>query len=434
LYPPPATFPATSTWSRSSGLIGTVADGSRRSGSGIQAVQRNVDTTAVGGGDTVAPMVEWLRSRLARVTGPRLAGLLVPVSAVVAAFLVGGVMLLMLGVNPIRGYGALLDGAFGDLDALADTAIKSMPLLLVGVGICIAFRASVINIGGEGQMIAGAIVSTLVALAVPDLPRVLLVPLVLLGGLLGGAIWGAIPGALKAYSGVNEILSTIMLNIVAVQLMNFLLRDMIMDPYEKVGGRIPQTRRLSENSDLPLLPGDTRIHIGVLVALAMAVLAWVLLWRTSLGYRLRAVGHSSAAARYAGMPVKRTIVAALTFSGAMCGLAGALLVFGSESHRFVTDGSSVGFTGSAGFNGIVTALFGGLHPLWTIPSSFFFGGLLFGANAMQRAVQVPAALIVALNGMVVVFVVSSDRLRRSIGQRLGPGLEEAVNEGVEDLE
>jgi simple sugar transport system permease protein len=379
-------------------------------------------------------MVEWLRSRLARVTGPRLAGLLVPVSAVVAAFLVGGVMLLMLGVNPIRGYGALLDGAFGDLDALADTAIKSMPLLLVGVGICIAFRASVINIGGEGQMIAGAIVSTLVALAVPDLPRVLLVPLVLLGGLLGGAIWGAIPGALKAYSGVNEILSTIMLNIVAVQLMNFLLRDMIMDPYEKVGGRIPQTRRLSENSDLPLLPGDTRIHIGVLVALAMAVLAWVLLWRTSLGYRLRAVGHSSAAARYAGMPVKRTIVAALTFSGAMCGLAGALLVFGSESHRFVTDGSSVGFTGSAGFNGIVTALFGGLHPLWTIPSSFFFGGLLFGANAMQRAVQVPAALIVALNGMVVVFVVSSDRLRRSIGQRLGPGLEEAVNEGVEDLE
>ena len=363
-----------------------------------------------------------------------MAGLLVPIGAVVAAFLVGGVMLLTLGVNPIRGYGALLDGAFGDVDALADTAIKSMPLLLVGIGICIAFRASVINIGGEGQMIAGAIVSTLVALAVPDVPRLFLVPLVLLGGVVGGAIWGAIPGALKAYSGVNEILSTIMLNIVAVQLMNFLLRDLIMDPYEKDGGRIPQTRRLSHNSDLPLLPGDTRLHIGVLVALAMAVLAWVLLWRTSLGYRLRAVGHSPAAARYAGMPVKRTIVVALTLSGAMCGLAGAILVFGSESHRFVTDGSSVGFTGSAGFNGIVTALFGGLHPLWTIPSSFFFGGLLFGANAMQRAVQVPAALIVALNGMVVVFVVSSDRLRRSIGQRLGPGLEEAVNEGVEDLE
>jgi len=376
-------------------------------------------------------MGDWLRSRLARIAGPRLAGPLVPVVAVMAAFLVGGVMLLMLGANPIEGYGALLDGAFGDADALADTALKSMPLLLVGIGICIAFRASVINIGGEGQMIAGAIVSTLVALGLPDLPRVLLVPLVLLGGLVGGAIWGAIPGVLKAYSGVNEILSTIMLNIVAVQLMNFLLRDMIMDPYEKDGGRIPQTRRLSDNSDLPLLPGGTRLHIGVLVALAMAVLAWALLWRTSLGFRLRAVGHSSAAARYAGMPVKRTIVAALTFSGAMCGLAGAILVFGSESHRFVTDGSSVGFTGSAGFNGIVTALFGGLHPLWTIPSSFFFGGLLFGANAMQRAVQVPAALIVALNGLVVVFVVSSDRLRRAVGESLGRERESSAGGDVE---
>ena len=367
-------------------------------------------------------MGDWLRSRLARIAGPRLAGPLVPVVAVMAAFLVGGVMLLMLGANPIEGYGALLDGAFGDADALADTALKSMPLLLVGIGICIAFRASVINIGGEGQMIAGAIVSTLVALGLPDVPRVLLVPLVLLGGLVGGAIWGAIPGALKAYSGVNEILSTIMLNIVAVQLMNFLLRDMIMDPYEKDGGRIPQTQRLSDNSDLPLLPGNTRLHIGVLVALAMAVLAWALLWRTSLGFRLRAVGHSSAAARYAGMPVKRTIVAALTFSGAMCGLAGAILVFGSESHRFVTDGSSVGFTGS---------LFGGLHPLWTIPSSFFFGGLLFGANAMQRAVQVPAALIVALNGLVVVFVVSSDRLRRAVGESLGRERESSAGGDVE---
>lgn len=368
-------------------------------------------------------MGRWLRERLAHVTGPQLAGPLVPVVALLAAFVIGAMMLLALGANPLEGYQALFEGAFGDVDALADTALKSMPLLLVGVGICIAFRASVINIGGEGQMIAGAIVSTLVALGCGDLPRLALVPLVLVGGLVGGAIWGAIPGALKAYSGVNEILSTIMLNIVAVQLMNFLLRDLIMDPYEKDHGRLPQTQRLSENSDLPLLPGGTRLHIGILVAVGMAGLAYVLLWRTSLGYRIRAVGHSGAASRYAGMPVKRTIVAALTFSGAMCGLAGAILVFGSESHRFVTDGSSVGFTGSAGFNGIVTALFGGLHPLWTIPSSFFFGGLQFGANAMQRAVQVPAALIVGLNGLVVVFVVSSDRMRRAVSESWGQGRE-----------
>ena len=379
-------------------------------------VQQTVDVLS-GIVNAVISMVQGLRERLTSLVGPHFAAAMVPLVAVLAAFLVGAVMLFALGANPIEGYAALLDGAFGDADALADTAVKAMPLLLVGVGICIAFRASVINIGGEGQMIAGAIVATIVALGAGDVPRPLLVPLVLVGGAAGGAVWGAIPGVLKAYNGVNEILSTIMLNIVAVQMMNFALRDPMMDPAEKVTGRIPQTRRLSENADLPLLPGGTRLHLGVLVAVAMAVLAYLLLWRTSLGYRLRAVGHSASAARYAGMPVKRTIVVALTFSGAMCGVAGAILVFGSESHRFVTDGSSVGFTGSAGFNGIVTALFGGLHPLWTIPSSFLFGGLLVGANAMQRSVQVPAALIVALNGLVVVFVVSSDRVRRMLVDR-----------------
>ena len=138
---------------------------------------------------------------------------------------------------------------------------------------------------------------------------------------------------------------------------------------------------------------------------------------------MRAVGQNPDASRYAGIPVKRTIVLALTMSGAMAGLAGAVLVFGSESHRMVTDGSTAGFTGSAGFNGIVAALFGGLHALWTIPASFLFGGLLVGGLAMQRAVQVPSALILALNGLVVVFVVSSDRLRRRLLERdekLGP--------------
>ena len=345
-------------------------------------------------------MGDWLRSRLARIAGPRLAGPLVPVVAVMAAFLAGGVMLLMLGANPIEGYGALLDGAFGDADALADTALKSMPLLLVGIGICIAFRASVINIGGEGQMIAGAIVSTLVALGLPDVPRVLLVPLVLLGGLVGGAIWGAIPGALKAYSGVNEILSTIMLNLVMVQFMNFLLRGPLIDPFElEAGTRIPQTQRLSDNAILPTLIDGTRLHIGVPVAICAAVAAYLILWRTPTGFRLRAVGYSPEAARAAGINVKRNITLAMTLSGSLGGIAGAILVFGSEGQRMVTDGSAAGFTGSAGFNGIVAALFGGLHPLWTIPSAMLFGALLTGATQLQRVLQVPAALAVALNGV-----------------------------------
>ncbi len=154
-----------------------------------------------------------------------------------------------------------------------------------------------------------------------------------------------------------------------------------------------------------------------MIAVVAAVLAYLFLWRTPTGFRLRAVGLSKDAARYAGIPVKRMTTLALTLSGALSGLAGAILVFGSESHRMVTDGSAAGLTGNAGFNGIVAALFGGLHPLWTIPASFLFGGLLVGGNALQRAVQVPSALILALNGLVVVFVVSSDRFRRRARMR-----------------
>jgi simple sugar transport system permease protein len=227
-----------------------------------------------------------------------------------------------------------------------------------------------------------------------------------------------VPGALKAYYNVNEILSTIMLNVVAVQLMAYLLRGPLIDPGEiERGTRIPQTQRLQEGADLPLLFGDGRFHIGPLIAVVAAIAAYILLWRTPLGYRVRAVGLSPDAARYAGIPVKRTIVLAMTMSGAMSGLAGAVLVFGSEGHRMVTDGSTIGFTGSAGFNGIVAALFGGLHPIWTIPASFMFGGLLVGGIALQRAVQVPSALIMALNGLVVIFVVASDRWKKRLQEQ-----------------
>ena len=343
-------------------------------------------------------------------------GLAVPLGAVAAALLVGAVMLLALGANPIEGYGAMFSGAFGSPDALADTAIKSMPLLLVGVGICIAFRAGVVNIGGEGQIIAGAILSTTMALVLPDLPRLLLVPAVLVAGALGGAIWGAIPGALKAYAGVNEILSTIMMNIVAGQFLSFLLQDLLI---EEGAIKIQQTKRLSENADLPLLPGGTRLHFGVVIAIAIAVAGYFLLFRSSLGVRLRAVGHNPDASRYAGMPVERSIVQALAFSGACSGIAGAVLVFGSASHRLIGEGGPAAFTQNAGFNGIVAALFGALHPLYTIPASFLFGGMLTGGIDLQRTVQVPAALIVALNGVVVVFVVGSLRLRERLEAWVG---------------
>ena len=364
-----------------------------------------------------------LRGRSAASLLAPFVGLAVPVGAVLVALSLGAVMLLTLGANPITGYAALIDGAFGGWDELADTSIKAMPLLLVGVGICIAFRAGVINIGGEGQIIAGAIASTVVALVLPDVSRILLVPLVLVGGAIGGGLWGAIPGVLKAYAGVNEILSTIMMNLVAAQFLSFLLQDLLTD---KASGaiKIQQTERLSANADLPLLPGDTRLHLGVMIAILIAVLGHILLFRSALGVRLRAVGHNADASRYAGMPVKKSIVQALAFSGACAGVAGAVLVFGSESHRLIAEGGASGFTQSAGFNGIVAALFGGLSPLAVVPASFFFGGMLTGGISLQQELQVPAALIVALNGIVVLFVVGSLKLQtrlRSWAQGAGSG-------------
>ncbi len=338
----------------------------------------------------------------------------IPVLAVFAALLFGAIMLVLLGANPIEGYSEMFIGAFGSGDALIATLLKATPLLFVGTGIVIAFRAGVINIGAEGQMVLGGLFAAMAALYLPEMPAIIMVPVVLIAGVIGGAMWGWIPGALKAYYRVNEILSTIMLNIVAVQLMAYLLRGPLIDPAEiERGTRIPQTARLVESADLPILFGD-RLHIGPVIAVLCAIATYYLLWRTPLGYRLRAVGLSEHAARYAGIPVRRTITLALTLSGALAGLAGAVLVFGSESHRMVTDGSTMGFTGGAGFNGIVAALLGGLHPLWTIPASFLFGGLIVGGQALQRAVQVPSALIVALNGLVVIFVVAADRYRAKL--------------------
>jgi simple sugar transport system permease protein len=349
---------------------------------------------------------------------------LLPVLATLAALAVGAVMLFLLGANPVDAYRALWEGAFGSTNALADTLVKATPLLLVGLGICIAFRGGVINIGGEGQLVVGAISATLVGLSFPDSPGWLIISLALLVGFLGGAIWGGIPGLLKAYFNVNEILSTIMMNQIAVQGMNYLLRDWMIDPVQlEAASRIPQTARLAIAYDLPRLV-PTRLHLGAGLAVIAAVLVFIFLWRTTIGYRIRAVGLNPHASRYAGIKVPRYIVLSLLLSGAFAGLAGAIQVYGVH-HRMFTDGSLTGFTGSAGFNGIVAALFGQLHPLGTIPASFLFGALLVGANAMQRAVQVPSALIIALNGLVVVFVVSSDiwRRRRS-RQRMRETVEE----------
>lgn len=343
--------------------------------------------------------------------------------ALLAALLVSGVLLIVLQVNPIDAYTALAQGAFGNENATAETLVKAIPVLFVAIGICVAFRAGMTNIGGEGQMIMGAVAGTATTLALPEAPGLVVVTLSLLMGFIAGALYGGIAGVLKAYFNVNEILTTIMLNQVAVQLMNYLLNGPLLDPSEAGANHIPKTARIAEQAELGRLSftlpdavgtlfgdtdlfGKTRLHIGLLIAVVLAIVVYVLLWRTIIGYRIRAVGENERASRYAGIKVKRYMLLSMLLAGGMAGLGGVVQVLGL-TYRLQTDGSASGFTANAGFNGIVAALFGGLNPIGAIPASVLFGGLLVGAQKMQREVGVSASLITALNGVIVIFVVSS---------------------------
>jgi simple sugar transport system permease protein len=261
-----------------------------------------------------------------------------------------------------------------------------------------------------------------------------------------GGLWGAIPGYLKAQLGVNEILSTIMMNQIAIQIGFYLLRGPMIDPAEvEAGTNIPHSARLVRSLDMPrftdvaqalgltesaadldlrgflmelygLFVEPTRLHTGFIFAVMMAIVVYIFLWRTTIGYRIRAVGLNQAASLYAGINVKGNVVLSITLSGAFAGLAGAVEILGLHHRMFEPLAVSAGY----GFSGIVAALFGKLHPLGLIPSSILFGGLLVGGDKMQRAMQVPQVLITAILGLVVLFVVSTDYLvRRRQSRRVG---------------
>ena len=351
-----------------------------------------------------------------RLNKDRLFDAMLPVIATLIALAFGAVLLLILGVNPVTAYAAMFKGAFGTVSGLTQTLTKATPLLLVALGICIAFRGGVINIGAEGQIILGAISAAAVALSFPTLPGIILIPLTLGAGVLGGAAWGGIAGVLKARFGVNEILSTVMLNAIALQLMNYLLRGPMLDPEQIAAGtNIPQSATLPDQVWLLRLVPRTQLHAGLILAIVLAVVVYIFLWRTTIGYRIRAVGLNPSAARYAGIPVKSYMALAMILSGAFAGLAGAVEVTGVH-HRMIE-----GLSGGYGFSGIVTALFGKLHPLGAIPAAIIFGGLLTGADKMQRTVQVPSSLIVVIEGLIVLFVVASDyfvkkRARRRVAE------------------
>lgn len=335
-----------------------------------------------------------------------------PVSGMIVGLLLGAILLLFLKVNPLTAYGEMIGGAFGSVSGITATLVKATPLLLVGLGICIAFRASMINIGGEGQIIAGALAATWFPLTFRTWPGWLLLPCTLLIGFLAGSLWGFIPGILKARLRVNEILSTVMMNSIALQLMNLLIRGPLMDPSGvEAGTYLAQSERLPEQVWLARLVPQTLLHTGALIAVVLSVIVYIFLWRTTIGYRIRAVGLNPDASRFSGINVPFYQALSLTLAGGFAGIAGAVEVLGVH-HRLLD-----GITGGYGFSGIVAALFGGLHPLGTIPAAILFGGLLVGGDKMQRAVQVPSSLIGTILGLVVLFVVGSALWSRRLAAR-----------------
>ena len=324
-------------------------------------------------------------------------------TALVGALVIGAIFILLAKSDPIRAYQVMLTGPFSSSFGITETLVRTTPLLLTGLGIIISFRCGVLNIGGEGQILVGAIASAGVALAFPNLPGLLLFPLVLISGGLAGGIWGAIAGVLKARLNVNEILSTVMLNQIAAQLYLLLIRGVLIDPQEVAYGTgVPQTALVPDVVWLTRLIPGARLNTGFILAIVLAILVYYLLMHTTIGYRLRAVGSGPAAAQYAGINVPFYMALSMFLAGGLAGLAGTVEVLGVH-HRALED-ISAGY----GFSAIVAALFGRLHPIGIIPASILFGSLILGADMMQRAVSIPAAIVMVIQGFVILFVVASD--------------------------
>lgn len=348
-------------------------------------------------------------------------------AALIGALLIGAFFILLAKSDPFLAYQVMLTGPFTSSFGLTEVVVRATPLLLTGLGIIISFRCGVLNIGGEGQILMGAVAAAAMALGFADLPGVLLFPLVLLAGALAGGVWGGIAGVLKARLSVNEILSTVMLNQIAAQLYLLLIRGILIDPQEVAYGTgVPQTALVPETVWLTRLIPGARLHTGFLLAVVLAVLVYFLMMRTTIGFRLRAVGAGAAAARYAGINVPFYMSLSMILAGAMAGLAGTVEVLGVH-HRALEDISS-----GYGFSAIVAALFGRLHAIGIIPASLLFGALILGADMMQRAVNIPAAIVLVIQGVIILFVVASDvfirkpELLKKLRSRLGGGAQEVA--------
>jgi len=344
-----------------------------------------------------------------------------PMFAILAAFIAGGIVMLLSGDNPFVAYWGLLRGAFGSWGALSRTIRKATPFILTGLSVAFAFKAGLFNIGASGQFLIGSICAVAVGVHFEGLPWIIHTPLAILAGMLGGALWGALAGWLKVWKGAHEVITTIMLNYIASLVVSWTVYaggtqgqkpGPLSDP-EAAARAISETRDVFESARIPqLLPQLLdRVHWGIFLALGIAVLIWWILQKTTLGFEIRTVGENAHAARYAGIRVNRTVVLSMAIAGGLAGLAGTVEALGFN-YKFAPE-----FTGSAGFEGITIALLGQTHPFGVVLSSFLMGSLYAGASKMQFESGVPGEIIQVVQALVLAFVAAPEIIREGV-QRL----------------
>jgi ABC-type uncharacterized transport system permease subunit len=311
---------------------------------------------------------------------------------------------------PLVAYSALVNGALGSPDAIVSTLVYSTPLVFGGLAVGFGFKAGLFNIGAQGQFLVGALGAVMAGVALAEVPAPIAIPLAALAGFIAGGIWGFIPGFLKAVSGAHEVVSTIMLNYVAVQL----LAALVSGPLKVPRSPSPVTFDVG-NAAFPIILGRNG-HLGIALALLAAIFVWWLLYRTTWGFEVRAVGANPDAARYAGMRPKLITIATMTFSGALAGLAGTSVLLG------VTHSMTSSFGTTVGFDSIAVALLARSNPLVIVPAALLFGGMRAGAGLMQIKAQIPVELVDVLQATILLFLVASPVLRRVLrtgGRRAG---------------
>lgn len=346
-----------------------------------------------------------------------LTGLAIPVGSVVLAVIVGAIVVLIAGSNPLNAYWQLAQGAFGSTYNISETLIAAIPYMLTGLAVAFAFRAGLFNIGGEGQLYVGAIVSAWIGFTL-NWPGYVLIPLAILGGIAGGGIWGGIVGLLKAWRGAHEVITTIMLNYTAIALSHYLVEPSqsgSLGPFTApniLGSPIAR----AENAHLPIIVPNSlvpngRLHAGLFIALGCALVFWFLLWRTTMGYKIRAVGLNPKAAAYSGINVGWNIFLAMFIAGAFAGLAGMVNLYGLAPYRF-TDTFSAGY----GFQAIAVALLGKNTAIGVVLAAILFGALDNGATLMQANANVSYHLVEIVEGLIIFFV-GADAIIRALARR-----------------